>query len=327
MNDTVIIAHPSADSTRNISAQVATVSDKLVILETSSNEDVELLCREYGCALLIIDVSLFQKDTWLSCLPDDSAILTLLETEQVEDCLANMTILTGNSSLLISSVSDSLLKHHVQLLLKQRTATRELLLCRNTINTLSKELANCKQSLQAQQRYLDILSERDGLTGLYNRKHFTTILQQEFQRGKRYNTDLSLLLLDIDNFKEINQKHGHLFGDFILNEIAARLTANTRGSDLCFRFGGGNFIILLPQSPITHGRKAAEKLNQCCSTKIFDNGQDTEKVTISIGIASLCDSLPDSPDQFLNMADSAMYQAKAKGKNRCQVYQAEHNKK
>ncbi len=327
MNDTVIIAHPNTDSIRSISAQVATVSDKLVILETSSNEDMELLCKEYGCALLIIDASLFQKDSWVRCLPHDSAILTLLETEQVEDYLANITILTKNCSLLISSAVDSLLQHHVQLLLKQRTATRELLLCRDIINTLSKELASCRHSFLAQQRYLDILSERDGLTGLYNRKHFTTILRQEFQRGRRYNTDLSLLLLDIDNFKEINQKHGHLFGDFILNEIAARLTSNTRDSDLCFRFGGGNFIILLPQSPISHGHKAAEKLNQCCATKVFDNGQNTQIVTISIGIASLCDSHPDSPDQFVNMADRAMYLAKARGKNGCQIYQAENNKK
>lgn len=327
MNDTVIIAHPSTDSTRSISAQVATVSDKLVILETSATEDMELLCKEYGCALLIIDASLFQTDSMLSVFPQDTAILVLLEAEQVEDYLAKITLLTGNCALLISSTIDSLLKHHVQLLLKHRTATRELFLCRETINTLSKELTSSKQSLLAQQRYLDILSERDGLTGLYNRKHLTAILRQEFQRGRRYNTDLSLLLLDIDNFKEINHKHGHLFGDFILNEIAARLTSNTRDSDLCFRFGGGNFIVLLPQSPINHGQKAAVKLNQCCSTNVFDNGQNTQKVTISIGIASLCDSLPDSPDQLVNMADRAMYQAKTKGKDRCQAYQIKSNTK
>lgn len=326
MNDTVIIAHQSTDSTRSISAQVATVSDKLVILETSATEDMELLCKEYGCALLIIDASLFQTDSRLSYLPQTTAILILLEAEQVEDYLANITLFTGNCALLISSTIDSLLKHHVQLLLKQRAATLELFLSRDTINTLSKELTSSKQSIQAQQRYLDVLSERDGLTGLYNRKHLTAVLRQEFQRGRRYNTDLSLLLLDIDNFKEINHKHGHLFGDFILNEIAARLTSNTRNSDLCFRFGGGNFIVLLPQSPIAHGHKAAEKLNQCCSTMAFDNGQNTQKATVSIGIASLCDSQPDSPDQFVNMADRAMYQAKAKGKDRCQVYQVGNKK-
>ena len=249
MNDTVIIAHPSTYSTRSISAQVATVSDKLVILETSATEDMELLYKEYGWALLIIDASLFQTDSRLSYLPQDTAILILLEAEQVEDYLENIT-------LLISSTIDFLLKHHVQILPKQRTATLELFLCRYTINTLSKELTSSKQSLQAQQRYLDILSERNELTGLYNRKHLTAILRQEFQSGRRYNTDLSLLPLDIDNFKEINQ---------------------------------------------------------CCSTKAFDNGQNTQKITISIGIASLCDSQPDSPNQFVNMADRAMYQAKAKG--------------
>ena len=119
MNDTVIIAHPSTDSTRGISAQVATVSDKLVILETSATEDMELLCKEYGCALLIIDASLFHTDSRLSGLQQDTAILILLEAEQVQDYLANITLLSGNCALLISPATNSLLMHHVQLLLKQ----------------------------------------------------------------------------------------------------------------------------------------------------------------------------------------------------------------
>lgn len=184
MNDTVIIAHPSTDSSRSISAQVATVSDKLVILETSATEDMELLCKEYGCALLIIDSSLFHTESRLSGLLQDTAILTLIEAEQVQDYLANIILLSGNCALLISSAIDSLLMHHVQILLKQRTSTQELLIGRDKTNTLSKELPSSKQSLQAQQRYLDILSERDELTGIYNRRHLTTILQQEFSRGK-----------------------------------------------------------------------------------------------------------------------------------------------
>lgn len=327
MNNTVIIAHPSTDSTRGIGAQVSAISDKLVILETSSIENMELLCKEYGCALLIIDAGLFPAGSTLAVLPQDAAILILLEADQVEHYLADTTVLAENCTLLTYPTLDSLFRHHVRRLLKQRTTIQDLFLARERINTLSKELASSNKSLQAQQRYLDILSERDGLTGLYNRRHLTAILRQEFQRGKRYNTDLSLLLFDIDNFKQINHRHGHLFGDFILNEIAARLTSNTRDSDLCFRFGGGNFIILLPQSTITHGHNAAKKLNLCCSAKAFDNGQNTQQVTISIGIASLWGSMPDSPDQFINMADRAMYLAKARGKDRCQAYQVESTKK
>lgn len=327
MNDTVIIAHPSTDSTRSLGAQVAAISEKLIILETSSLENTELLCKEYGCALLIIDTRLLPAGSTLAFLPQDAAILILLEANQVEHYLANAAFPHKNCTLLTYPPFAPLFNHQVQRLLKQRTVLQELLLAREKINTLSIELASSKQSLQTQQRYLDILSERDGLTGLYNRKHLTAILRQEFQRGKRYSTDLSLLLLDIDNFKQINQKHGHLFGDFILNEIAARLTSNTRDSDFCFRFGGGNFVILLPQSQITHGHKAARKLNLCCSTKDFDNGQNTQHVTISIGIASLWGSMPESPDQFINMADRAMYLAKATGKDRCQTYQVKNTTK
>jgi diguanylate cyclase (GGDEF)-like protein len=168
---------------------------------------------------------------------------------------------------------------------------------------------------------MDVLAERDGLTGLFNRKYLSTILRQEFTRAKRYGTDLSLLLLDIDHFKDTNLIQGHLFSDFVLNEIAPRITSNTRDSDICFRFGGGNFVVLLPQTQICHAQKVAEKLNYCCSKTNFDNVQNSQKVTISIGITSLGNSTPKSPEQFIHMADRAMYQAKSNGRDRYQQYQ------
>jgi diguanylate cyclase (GGDEF)-like protein len=199
----------------------------------------------------------------------------------------------------------------VQALLKQRKLSLESIRNRATIHELTEQLASKKQSLHTQQHYLDILAERDGLTGLYNRKQLSNILQREFQKAVEFGTDLSLLIMDINDFRETNRKLGHLFGDFILNEIAARLTSNTRDSDLCFRFSGGNFIILLPQSNISHARQAAKKLIGCCSEKPFNNGQIVEHISISIGISSVCDSNPETPEQLINMADTSMSQSQA----------------
>lgn len=320
MSDTVIIAHPRNDVTRSLSTQLTAMSDELVILTSDSCEDMELLANEYGCTLLLIDASICPQDLTFQKLPQDTAILILIEKEQAEDYLENACFLTRNCTVISSSTSPPLLQHCIQLLLKQRATTLDLLLARKKIATLTETITNSNQALHTQQRYMDILSERDGLTGLYNRRHLTTILRQEFKRARRYETDLSLLLVGIDHFKDTNLIQGHLFGDFVLNEVAARLTSNTRDSDLCFRFGGGDFVVLLPQAQIDHALTAAEKLNHCCASKDFDNGTSSQKITVSIGVASLCESLPQSPEQFVNMVDRAMHQAKTPGRNRIQRY-------
>jgi len=321
MNDTVIITHRNRSTSKSLGELVAQISDTLVILESTSWEDMVLLASEYGCALLLIDTNLCPQSLPFGVLPHDTAVLLLHNDNQVETYLNHSSILNRNCAVISSSLPPSLFQHYIQLLLKQRTTSRELLRARGKISELTDILLNNNLALHTQQRYMDILAERDGLTGLFNRKYLSTILRQEFMRAKRYGTDVSLLLLDIDHFKDTNLIQGHLFGDFVLNEIAARITSNTRDSDICFRFGGGNFVVLLPQTQISHAQKVAEKLNCCCSKTNFDNGQNSQKVTISIGIASLGSSAPKSPEQFIHMADRAMYQAKSNGRDRYQHYQ------
>jgi len=320
MSNTVIIIHPDRSRIRLLGEQVTAISDTLVVLESDSWKNVELLAGEYGCALLLIDASLCPQDLNFRGLPPDTAILILLDDKQAKRYLNHNSILSRNCTVISSSAPPSLLQHHTQLLLKQQTTSRELFQAREKINELTNILLNSSQALHTQQRYMDNLSERDGLTGLYNRKHLSNVLRQEFKRARRYETDLSLLLLDIDHFKDTNLIQGHLFGDFVLNEIAARITSNTRDSDICFRCGGGNFVVLLPEAQIRHAQKVAEKLNHCCSSTEFNNGTDNRKITISIGIASLRSSTPKSPEQFFHMADRAMYQAKSNGRNRYQQY-------
>jgi diguanylate cyclase (GGDEF)-like protein len=172
------------------------------------------------------------------------------------------------------------------------------------------------RNLETHSHFLDRLASRDGLTGLYNRRHLSKILDDELAKARETGADLSLLILDIDYFRELNKSHGHSFGDSVLNEMSARLTRTTRDQDTCFRFSGEDFVVLMPGADVEQAQETAEKLRLACASKTFDIGTVKKHITISIGIASNNRHHPDSPDEFLTMAETAMFMAKAEGRNR-----------
>ncbi|MCP4748723.1 MAG: diguanylate cyclase [Desulfobacteraceae bacterium] len=161
---------------------------------------------------------------------------------------------------------------------------------------------------------------RDDLTGLYNRRHMNEVLKQEFKRAKRYGTELACLLLDLDYFKEVNDTYGHGFGDFVLQRFSARLSRNIRGADFCFRYGGEEFLVLLPHTNIDGAKNVAKKIRQLCENKPYNNGFQETTITVSIGITSIKHRMPARVENLLTHADRALYQAKAQGRNRYKVY-------
>ena len=158
---------------------------------------------------------------------------------------------------------------------------------------------------------------RDPLTRLYNRSFLRDYLEKEFVKAGRHSIVFSLLFLDVDYFKRINDEHGHLAGDEVLKHISKLLNASSRGSDLVARYGGEEFVIVMYQ---TLGRKAmdvAERLRkkiEAAEIKINSSGE-TIKVTVSGGIAT-CPYDANTPDELLKNADQALYYAKTKGRNR-----------
>jgi two-component system cell cycle response regulator len=157
----------------------------------------------------------------------------------------------------------------------------------------------------------------DGLTGLHNRRymmsHLSTLVEQSRERTK----SLSLLILDIDFFKAINDTHGHDVGDEVLREFADRIRANVRGIDLCCRYGGEEFVIVMPDTDTALAYVVAERLRQRVAGEPFSiaGGRSRIDVTISIGLGSL-DSPEDGADTILKRADLALYRAKKSGRNR-----------
>jgi diguanylate cyclase (GGDEF)-like protein len=156
------------------------------------------------------------------------------------------------------------------------------------------------------------LSMRDGMTGLYNHTSCYELLEQELRNHRRYGQGVSLILIDIDDFKRVNDRHGHQEGDRILIELAKTITAEVRESDMCCRFGGEEFAAILPSTlRLSEANEIAERIRRRTTT--ISCGE--ESVTISLGIAT-CDHTIRSARDLVEMADRALYRAKNNGKNR-----------
>jgi len=174
--------------------------------------------------------------------------------------------------------------------------------------------------LKHHENFLDWFASRDGLTGLYNRHHFNRLLSEWFGKAVADGMDLSLLLFDIDYFSDINKTCGRSFGDFVLNELSARLTKTTRKQDRCFRISGGEFAVLMPGAGIVSARRAAGEILSCCEAKPYSRQKIERRATLSIGVASLRPNTPTSADEFVNMAETALFRAKAEGRNRVYTF-------
>ena len=156
----------------------------------------------------------------------------------------------------------------------------------------------------------------DGLTGLYNRRYMESHMQTLFEEAKRKEMALSVLLVDIDHFKSINDTFGHDAGDVVLREFAGRLRQNTRGCDLACRLGGEEFLLIMPDASLKRAYQVGERFRACIASEPF-TGTNGEKVriTASVGISTL-ESDADTPEMILKRADLALYAAKRRGRNR-----------
>ncbi|MGJ8529732.1 PleD family two-component system response regulator [Maritalea sp.] len=161
----------------------------------------------------------------------------------------------------------------------------------------------------------------DGLTGLYNRRYFDRHMCVQMDKAREGNKSLGLMMLDIDFFKSVNDTHGHAAGDEVLREFSSRLQRNIRGVDLACRYGGEEFVVMMPGADLHRAKNIAERIRNAIASEPFDTGITVPlDITVSVGIS--INELPDdTPDQMLKRADIALYRAKREGRNRI-VYDA-----
>jgi diguanylate cyclase (GGDEF)-like protein len=167
---------------------------------------------------------------------------------------------------------------------------------------------------------ISLLSQRDGLTGLYNHRMFKEKLTQELSRRGRNNKPLSLMMIDIDHFKQFNDSYGHQAGDAVLKQLAAVITGQTRGRtiDVCCRYGGEEFTVIMPELDLSRAVTVAERLRKTVEDTPFfiKDREEKSKVTISLGVASVAPEEDANADDLVKKADDALYQSKRLGRNR-----------
>jgi len=161
---------------------------------------------------------------------------------------------------------------------------------------------------------LRILATVDDLTKLLNRREFLASFQSEFSRALRYERPLSVMMIDADDFKRINDQHGHSAGDEVLRAMAGRCQAIIRKTDILGRVGGEEFAAALTETDLSRALQTAERLRREVAEEPFDVGESRLRVTISVGVATRR-SEDSHPGELLKLADRALYAAKAKGRN------------
>jgi len=280
---------------------VETLKEFHTIDVISDPQDALVKIPELDCELLIVSLSLNNFDGLRLCShlrsierTRDLSILVLVEADDNTRLLRGLDI--GVNDYLMRPLDRNELLVRVRSQLKRRRYTEQL---RDSV----------EQSME--------LAITDSLTGLYNRRymegHIATLVNKAANRGK----DISLIILDIDHFKAVNDTYGHDVGDEVLKEFSKRILKNIRGIDLACRFGGEEFVLVMPDTDLSFAFMVGERIRQCIASSVFyvsvDNG--SLDLTCSVGVACL-EQPGDTPDTILKRADQALYRAKNDGRNR-----------
>lgn len=290
---------------KRASAAATAETDRLSEFLRQVGERIELLQRQLLAANSSHSESARHSDTLdLSIAAHMEELQSNIDTADTLDELK--TSVTDNLRLIGNDVSS-----YVEME-RQRNVQAEKLFC-----TLTAQL----RSLEDESYKLrdGIVQERarattDPLTGIPNRQAFDAEASREYSRWRRKQGALSVIVLDLDRFKEINDSYGHLAGDRVLQRVAEQLRAQIRQSDFLARYGGEEFVILLPGTPLDSAQPLAEKLRAHIERALFHYQEQSVAITISAGVAAFRDN--DIPDAVFERADKALYLAKHSGRNR-----------
>jgi len=254
-----------------------------------------------------------------------SQIETVSRGDYTADSFKNfMRVGTPNSLRQMATVLDNLFRRfetreiHLKMAIEElKTARSELQELNNLLDTRVQERT---RALEEANRLLESLSTTDALTGINNRRNFDQELSREIKRCLRYDSPLSLIMLDIDLFKAVNDTYGHLFGDEVLKTIGQILKTSLRSHDICARYGGEEFVILLPETTAQEAFVAAEKIRQKIAQTTVTFEQTASRVTISSGIAQFSNTTMPEDKKLVEAADKALYEAKRSGRNKSVIF-------
>jgi diguanylate cyclase (GGDEF)-like protein len=213
---------------------------------------------------------------------------------------------------------------------KQKQLEEQLIECQeeleSTVQERTLELHIALQELEDANRELSEINTRDELTGLYNRRFYDQKIQAEFRRSRRNLSHLSLLIIDIDHFKKVNDNYGHLAGDHCLKAVSNTIkTAVQRSADIACRYGGEEFCIILPETDQQGSVLFAEELRKNIEQLLIQHEEQKIPLTISCGIAVYQQQKNATPESIFTLADQALYQAKKQGRNQVKIAENEQD--
>jgi diguanylate cyclase (GGDEF)-like protein len=177
-----------------------------------------------------------------------------------------------------------------------------------------RRILELQDQLIASRDLLRFEASHDAQTGLLNHAAIMEVLQKEVLRSKRERTPLGVIMVDLDHFKSINDRHGHLAGDMVLREVSTRLQKTMRPYDSVGRFGGEEFIVVAPGCDLAKATSLAERLRQSIGDRPVQESSNTITITASLGVSTAAEA--SGPDELLRMTDEALYKAKMEGRNR-----------
>lgn len=186
-----------------------------------------------------------------------------------------------------------------------------------TKQKLEKTVSELKEVLKDKEKLvkdLEIMAHTDGLTGINNRTRFFSVAEHEFNGSMRYGQALSIIMIDIDHFKKLNDTFGHAAGDQVLKQTATEISRNLRKADIPARYGGEEFIVMLPRSPIAQACHVAERIRESVKTLAIEYNCQILELTISLGVSEM-NSQDKDISQVIERADRCLYEAKKKGRN------------
>ncbi|MCP4373983.1 MAG: diguanylate cyclase [Deltaproteobacteria bacterium] len=272
---------------------------QISLSRSSSIEDAVQVLKQNRFDLILLDYLL-----------SDGNGLDLLKRMEREGLEIPAVVITGQGDEMIAK--QVIQAGAYDYLPKNKIGDESLL--RVLISTLEK--ARLKKEIKNAQEKIAMMSIRDELTELYNRRYFNEVIEKEVSRAIRYENDLVLCMIDLDYFKKINDTYGHLAGDITLSEIAGILKKCVRKSDMCCRYGGEEFTVIMTNTGIKGAKKVSERFRKMVAKRLFKYNTSKFHCTVSVGIAAYNFKRKQSSTELLEASDIALYQAKAQGRNR-----------
>jgi diguanylate cyclase (GGDEF)-like protein len=299
----VVDDHPD-----NVEIINARLSSRGFVIETASNgEEALRMVRENPPHLILLDVMMPIMDGYEVCrrIKQDPAlpyipIILVTARDSTQDKVEGLD--AGADDYLTKPINFPELEARVRSMLR--------------IKRLQDELDQKNRELELANKRLRKLSITDGLTDLFNHRHIHELLHEEFERTRRSGEPLAVAMLDLDRFKLVNDTYGHPTGDVILYETARILRETAREIDMVGRYGGEEFVVILPGTDEEAAAQFAERVRESVSEYLFRDEANEVKMTVSGGVASFPGLDIDHPDVLIKRADEALYAAKEGGRNR-----------